>query len=165
MSVMADSFYSHLSSPRKRGPSIPETSAWGAMDPRFRGDDSEQASHPPRIERRLLAGAVAPERALLADRVGALEDPVLPGGEAGEDLRLHGFGAAEAQIGLEPGEAVGREARALLQEHADLVLPVDVVEREGDEALPRGRFGVERLADLRLRLVEIGRIGEEAARQ
>src|SRR5262252_6411153 len=50
------------------------------------------ASHPPRIEHRLLAGAVALERALLADRVGALEDPVLPGGEAGEDFRLHGLG-------------------------------------------------------------------------
>src|SRR4051812_27612599 len=55
---------------------------------------------------RPLAGAVAPERALLADRVGALEDPVLPGGEAGEDLRFHRLGPGEAQIGFETGEAV-----------------------------------------------------------
>src|SRR5437868_1794129 len=34
------------------------------------------------IEHRPLPGAVALERALLADRVGALEDPVLPGGQA-----------------------------------------------------------------------------------
>ena|SRR5882724_756169 len=39
-----------------------------------------------RIELRLLAGAIAAQRAFFADRVGALEDPVLPGGEAGEDL-------------------------------------------------------------------------------
>src|SRR6266545_3995060 len=114
-----------------------------------------EKSHPPRIECRLLAGAVALERALLADRVRPLEDPVLPGGEAGEDFRFHGLGTAEAQIGFEPGEAVGREARALFQENADLVLPVDVVEREGDEAELLGRFGVEHLADLAPRLVEI----------
>src|SRR5215468_7956695 len=96
--------------------------------------DMAVSSYPSRIEHRLLAGAVALERPLLADRVGALEDPVLPGGEAGEDFRFHGLGPAEAQIGFEPGEPIGREARALLQEHADLVLPVDVVERESDEA-------------------------------
>src|SRR5215813_15173313 len=107
-------------------------------------------SHPACIEYRLLAGAVALERALLADGVGALENPVLPGGEAGEDFRLHGLRAAEAQVGLEPGEPVGGEARALLQEHADLVLPVDVVEREGDEAELGRALGVERLADLGL---------------
>src|SRR5499433_3743614 len=88
-------------------------------------------SHPARIEYRLLAGAVALERALLADGVGALENPVLPSGEAGEDFRFHSLRAAEAQIGFEPGQAVGGKARALLQKHADLVLPIDVVEREG----------------------------------
>src|SRR4051812_1142837 len=59
----------------------------------------------------LLAGAVAPQRALLADRIGALEDPVLPGGQPCKDLRFHGLGPAEAQVRLEPGEPVGREAR------------------------------------------------------
>src|SRR6516162_10500368 len=122
-------------------------------------------SYPARIEYRLLAGAVALERALLADGVGALENPVLPRGEAGEDFRFHGLRAAEAQIGFEPGQAVGGKACALLQKHADLVLPVDVVEREGDETQPLRRFGIEHLAGRGLRPVEVGRIGQETARK
>src|SRR5262249_52214734 len=86
--------------------------------------------HPRHIELRLLAGAVAAQRALLSDRVGALEDPVLPGGEAGKDFRFHSFGADEAQVRFHAGEAVGREGSALLEEHPHLVVPVDVVERE-----------------------------------
>src|SRR5215470_3820327 len=113
------------------------------------------SSHSSRVEHRLLPGAVALERALLADRVGTLEYPVLPGGQPREDFRFHGLWAAEAQIGFEPGEAVGREARALLQEHADLVLPVDVVEREGDETQLGRALGIERLADLGLGGVEL----------
>src|SRR5712692_3315570 len=121
MTFMADSFCSAMSSPRKRGP-IFQRRCVAPWIPAFAGLKANvAASHSPRIERRLLAGAVALERALLADRVRALEDPVLPGGEAGEDFRLHGLRAAEAQIGLEPGEPVRREARAFLQEHADLV--------------------------------------------
>ena len=64
---------------------------------------------------------------------------------------FHRLRPAEAQIRLQAGEAVGREARALLEEDADLVLPVDVVEREGDETELFRRLGVERLADLRAR--------------
>src|SRR5947209_1341093 len=86
------------------------------------------------VELRLLAGAVAAQRAVFADRVGALEDPVLPRREAREDFRFHGLWPDEAQIRFHAGEAVGREGRALLQEHPHLVVPVDVVEREGDEA-------------------------------
>src|SRR6266700_4607933 len=119
-------------------------------------------SHPARVERRLLAGAVALERALFADGVGALENPVLPRGEAGEDFRFHGLGAAEAQIGFEPRQAVGGKACALLQKHADLVLPVDVVEREGDETESLRRFGIEHLADCALGLLEGAGIGKEA---
>src|SRR5882757_4969035 len=62
------------------------------------------------IELRLLAGAVAAQRAVFTDRVGALEDPVLPRGEAREDFRFHGLWANEAQIGFHAGETVGREA-------------------------------------------------------
>src|ERR1700755_2551760 len=91
-------------------------------------------SNSARVEGRLLSGAVALERAFLADGIGTLEDPILPSGQPREDFRFHGLGTAEAQIGFEPGEPVGREACALLQEHADLVLPVDIVEREGDKA-------------------------------
>src|SRR5260370_4477630 len=122
-------------------------------------------SRPARVERRLLAGAVALERALLADGVGALENPVLPRREAGEDFRFHGLGAAEAQIGFEPRQAVGGKACALLQKHADLVLPVDVVERECDETESLRRFGLERLPRLGLRPIAASRIGQETARQ
>src|SRR5262249_51698750 len=83
-------------------------------------------SHSLPVGTRLLAGAVAFQRALVADRVRALEDPVLPGGEPGEDLRLHRFRPAEAQVRFHRGERVGGEARALLEKDADLVLPVDV---------------------------------------
>src|SRR5437773_3077585 len=86
------------------------------------------------IELRLLAGAVAAQRAVFADRVGALEDPVLPRREAREDFRFHGLRPDKAQVRFHAGEAVGGKARALLQKHPYLVVPVDVVEREGDEA-------------------------------
>src|SRR3954452_20541608 len=92
-----------------------------------------RALHSRHIEFRLLAAAVAAQRAFLADRIGALEDPVLPRGEAREDFRFHRLGADEAQVGFHAGEAVGREAGAFLQKHANLVVPVDVVERESDE--------------------------------
>src|SRR4029079_14039140 len=108
---------------------------------------TDTGSNSARIEGRLLAGAVAFERAFLADGIGTLADPILPGVQAREDFRFHGLGTAEAQIGFEPGEAVGREARALLQEHADLVFPVDVVECEGDEAEILRGLGVEHLGD------------------
>src|SRR5271167_4870645 len=89
--------------------------------------------NPRHIELRLLAGAVAAQRAVFADRVGALKDPVLPRRQAREDFRFHGLGTDEAQIGFHAGEAVGREAGALLEEHPDLVIPVDIVERKGHE--------------------------------
>src|SRR5438132_5603930 len=93
-----------------------------------KGGGRRKASYPLHIERWFLTGAVAFERAFLADRVGALEDPVLPGSEAGKDFRFHGLGTCETQVGFETGEAVGREARALFKEHAHLV-PVDVIKR------------------------------------
>src|SRR5436189_5655221 len=99
------------------------------------------------VELRLLAGAVAAQRAVFADRVGALEDPVLPRREAREDFRFHGLGTYEAQIRFHAGETVGREGRALLQEHPHLVVPIDVVEREGDEAELFGLLRIERRAD------------------
>src|SRR3984957_3907497 len=65
---------------------------------------------PRHVELCLLAGAVAPQRAVFADRVGALEDPVLPGRQPREDFRFHGLGANEAQIRFHAGEAVGGKA-------------------------------------------------------
>src|SRR6187431_2785221 len=58
----------------------------------------QNPSHPVLVERRRDAAAVQFQGALLADRVRALEDPVLPGGQPSEDLGLHRLGAGEAQI-------------------------------------------------------------------
>src|SRR5580700_9670593 len=84
-------------------------------------------SYPLGIELRLAAATVARQRARFTHSIRPLEDPVLPRREPAEDLRFHGFRPGEAQIGLEPRQAVGRKARTLFQEDADLVLPVDVV--------------------------------------
>src|SRR5258708_11357713 len=108
---------------------------------------------------RLLARSVTPQRALFADRVGALEDPVLPRGQAREDFRFHGFGSDETQIGFHAGQAVGREAGTLLEEHPDLVIPVDILERDSNEAELLGLACIDRLADLLLRAVQIRWIG------
>src|SRR5688572_9407296 len=62
-------------------------------------------SSPPVIEHRPLRSPVGRERALLPDRVGALEDPVLPGGQAAEDLGLERFRSGEAQARLHPGQS------------------------------------------------------------
>src|SRR4030088_2146078 len=111
--------------------------------------------HSRHIELPLLAGAVAPQRAVLADRVGALKNPVLPRRQAREDFRFHGLRSNEAQIGFHAGQAVGREAGALLEKHPDLVVPVDIVEREGDEAERFGLLRIERLANAVLRAQNI----------
>src|ERR1700730_6672402 len=63
-------------------------------------------SNPRHIEARLHAGAVGRRRALLPHRVGALEEPVLPGGKAGKDFRFHGLRPDEAQVRFQAGEAV-----------------------------------------------------------
>src|SRR5215831_21141092 len=86
------------------------------------------------IEPRLLAAPIPPQCTVLADCIGPLENPVLPGGQARKNFRFHGLRSGEAQIRFHAGEAVARKARALLKEHPDLVVPVDVVEREGDES-------------------------------
>src|SRR6266568_371173 len=108
------------------------------------------ALRPLRIELRLHAGAVTLEGAFGTGRIGALEDPVLPGRQASEDLGLHRLRAGEAQVRLEPREAVGGERGALLEEDAHLVGPVDMIERRRDESEAVAVLGRQRLADLGL---------------
>src|SRR6478609_1325399 len=122
-----------------------------ARAPRKRGQDPFQPmrsrkrvltpfsfSNPFPVEFRFGAGPVDLERSLLADRVRPLEDPVLPRRQTPEDARRHGFRAAEAQARFHAGEGVRAEARALLDGDAQLVLPVDVVWRRGDETFVLG---------------------------
>src|SRR5262245_3549237 len=93
-----------------------------------------RALHPFPVEPRLAAAAVDLERAVLTDRVGPAEDPVLPCREAPVDAGLHRLAPADAQVRLHAGQRVGREARALLEREAHFVVPVDVVGCGGDEA-------------------------------
>src|SRR6516165_6025145 len=86
--------------PRRCGP------AWGrpALGPPAPTGQSEL--HALEIECGLVALAEDLQGALLADGVGALEDPVLPGGQAAEDAGDHVFGAVEAQVGLHAGQRI-----------------------------------------------------------
>src|SRR5712671_1299911 len=77
--------------------------------------------NPRHIELRLLAGAVAAQRAVFADRIGTLKNPVLPRRQAREDFRFHGLGADEAQVRFHAGEPVRRKAGSLLEKHPHLV--------------------------------------------
>src|SRR3982751_1047970 len=77
-------------------------------------------SHPLPVEFGATSGAVAAQRALGAGCVRSYEDPVLPGGEPGEDPRLHGLRADEPVVRLHPGERVGGQRRPLLQHDPDL---------------------------------------------
>src|SRR5215471_9457516 len=114
------------------------------------------------VEPRLLAAPIPPQCTFLADGIGPLENPVLPGGQARKNFRFHGLGSGETQIRFHAGEAVGRKARALLKKHPDLVVPVDVVEREGDESELLRLFGIKRLADFFPRACHIGGISLKA---
>src|SRR5579883_1818441 len=119
-------------------------------------------SNPCRIELRPFAGTVKAKRALLAEGVGPLENPVLPGGEARKDLGFHGLGAYEAQIRFHAGQPVGGKAGALLEKHAHFIIPVDVVEREGDKPERLSLFGIQRLANVLARILQIRCIGLKA---
>src|SRR5437899_2021668 len=79
------------------------------------------------VELGLVAFAVDLQGTLFADGVGALEDPVLPGGEPAEDTGEHVFGSVEAQVGLHAREGVRRHGHALLDGDTYFVGPVDVV--------------------------------------
>src|SRR5688500_17145465 len=72
-----------------------------------------RTSGPAPVELGAFRLSVEGEGALFSDRVRALEDPVLPGGEAREDLRLEGLRAGEAKVRLHARHRVGRHRGAL----------------------------------------------------
>ena len=90
------------------------------------------------------AAAVALQRAVLAGRVRPRKDPVLPGRKPAENLGRDGLGAGKAQIRFHPGQRIGREAGALFDGEADLVLPVELVGRKGHETEIERRRSIER---------------------
>src|SRR5450631_3415763 len=84
----------------------------------------------------VVALATRPEPAQCTVRTGGVgpdEDPVLPGRESAEDLGLHGLGADEPVVGLHAGQRVRRQGGSLLQDDAQLVLEVDVIEGHRDQ--------------------------------
>src|SRR5678816_931725 len=93
------------------------------------------SSRAPPVELGPLARlAVDAERALRAGRVRAREDPVLPRGEAPEDLHIERFGSDEAEARLHARQRVRAHRRALLDGESDLVVPVDLVGGERHQA-------------------------------
>src|SRR6266700_2880365 len=89
--------------------------------------------HPLPVEFGFRAAAVHFQRAVLAHRVWADEDPVLPGGEPGP----------------------------LLDRDAHLLVPIEIVGREGDQAQFGGGLGAELLADARACRVDRFRFAAE----
>src|SRR5262249_15949772 len=89
--------------------------------------------HPLFVERWGYAAAVKFQRAVLADSVWALEDPVLPCRQAAEDFSLHCLRAGEPQIRFHAGHRVGRKARTLLEHHAYFISPIEIFVGGGDE--------------------------------
>src|SRR4051794_16244096 len=74
------------------------------------------------VELGALRLAIERQRAALAGRVGTDEDPVLPGREAPEDLRIGALRAGEAELRLHSGQGVGRERESLLHGHPELLV-------------------------------------------
>src|SRR6218665_4047706 len=81
------------------------------------------------IENGFLSGALDLERTFFPHRIGAVENPVLPGREPAEDAGVHVFLAGKAQVGFQPGQRVGGHGGALFDGDTQLVVPVDVVRR------------------------------------
>src|SRR5262245_1012284 len=96
-------------------------------DSRLRGFRNDQllvlqSLHSVLVERRLHAAAIELQRALGADRVGALEDPVLPRAQPAENLRFHRLRTGETQVSLHARESIGANDDALLHHHSHLVV-------------------------------------------
>src|SRR5215831_12462620 len=83
------------------------------------------------------------QRPLLADGIRPLKDPVLPRRQPAEDFGLHGFGPREPQVRFESRHGVRRKGRPRLDGDAHLVVPVDLVGGEGDQASRLGLSGIE----------------------
>src|SRR5580692_6730687 len=110
---------------------------------------------------RPLAGPVTAQRPVRSRGIGPLENPVLPGGEPAENLRLAGLRAGKAEIGLHAGQRVRREAGPFLDHEPYLVGPVEVVRGLGDQAEPLGVGGGQVLPGGGRRGLGVGLAAEE----
>src|SRR5262249_54040895 len=121
--------------------------------------------HPLFVERWGYAATVKFQRALLADSVWALEDPVLPRRQAAEDLGLHCLRPGEPQIRFHAGYRVGRKARALLEHHAHFVIPIEIFVGGGDETQLRGFLALDAKTDFALQSLDRLRFAQKTRLQ
>src|SRR5882724_11258070 len=103
------------------------------------------------VEFGFAAGSEDFQCAVFADGIGAIENPVLPGGQASEDARFHGLGAGEAEVGFHAGQRIGRQVGAFLDRDAHFLIPVDVVRGERHQAQFERGVRTDSVSDLRLR--------------
>src|SRR5262249_47052084 len=80
---------------------------------------------------------------MFAYRVGALKDPILPCGQSSEDFRLGRFLSRKTQRSLHTGQSVRRKGSALFNRDSDLIVPVQLIQRESYQTGLVSRFRVE----------------------
>src|SRR2546422_1872156 len=97
---------------------------------------------PLKIKLRLRWLAIVRQRALRANCVRALEDPVLPRRQTAVDLRVHSLRPGKTKRRFHAGQSIGRKRSALFNRYPNFVFPIEIVRPESDEASSLGRFGI-----------------------
>src|SRR6266704_5148953 len=86
------------------------------------------------VEFHWRTGSIHFERAVRTDSVRAVEDPVLPGGEAAEDASLQRLLRPKSQVCFKPCQGIGRLRRTRLDGLADFIFPVEIIRCGGNQA-------------------------------
>src|SRR5688572_33158860 len=84
------------------------TAAYCPTGQRYSEFCRRRSLRPLEIEMRTPFAAVSHQRALLADGVRTLKNPVLPRGKTTEDFRLQCLGAGGAQVRFHSRQRIGR---------------------------------------------------------
>src|SRR5271170_2737988 len=92
-------------------------------------------------------GAIDLQGASRPHRVRPDENPILPRREPPEDPRMHGLAIAEAQVSLKPRQRIRGKRAASFDGEPDLVRPIQLVGREGDQAELQSCLRRKRLPD------------------
>src|SRR5262249_31410542 len=115
------------------------------MGPALRRHRDSKGSCASPIELRTLAGlAVEAQGPSLTGCIRPREDPVLPRRQPRENLGLASLRPGEPQAGLHAGERIRTHRDALFDRDPDLVIPVEVVGREGHETEAHRLLGIQR---------------------
>src|ERR1700722_4933144 len=76
---------------------------------------------------------------MLAGRVGPDENPVLPRRQSSKNFRLDRFRTRKTQASFHASKRVGRKASALLDGHANFVVPIQFVGCDSNQTLSKRR--------------------------